>query len=60
MGYGDINANGKLDSNFIGIPKEPVGFSNNCKGKFGPPKYEDCAFKIYDKSIEMTVELTEI
>ncbi len=25
--------------NFIGIPKEPVGFGNNCK-PFGEPKFE--------------------
>ena len=27
--YQDVNDNGKLDSNFIRIPKEPYGFSNN-------------------------------
>lgn len=33
--YQDLNSNGKLDANFIGIPKEPVGISNY-DGK-GPP-----------------------
>ena len=26
--YQDLNNNGKLDTNFIGIPKEPVGIAN--------------------------------
>lgn len=42
----DENDNGKLDSNFIGIPKEPVALSNNAKPKFGPPKYKDAVFTL--------------
>ena len=37
--YQDVNGNGKLDQNFLGIPKEPVGFGNNYK-PFGKPKFE--------------------
>jgi uncharacterized protein (DUF2141 family) len=39
--YHDENANGKLDKNFVGFPKEPYGVSNNAKSKTGPPKYEN-------------------
>jgi len=42
----DKNDNGKMDTNFLGIPKEPVALSNNAKGKFGPPKYKDAKFMI--------------
>ena len=42
----DINDNGELDTNFIGIPKEPIAMSNNAKMKFGPPKYEEALFKV--------------
>ena len=28
----------------LGIPKEPFGFSNDAKGKFGPPKWQDAVF----------------
>lgn len=38
--YHDVNANGKLDFNLMGIPTEPYGFSNNAMGAFGPPKFE--------------------
>ena len=36
----DLNDNKKLDTGFMGIPKEPYGFSNNARGQFGPPSYE--------------------
>lgn len=42
--FHDENGNGKLDSNFLGIPKEGVGASNNAKGRFGPPKFNDAEF----------------
>jgi uncharacterized protein (DUF2141 family) len=42
--FQDENRNGKLDSNFIGIPKEPYGFSNNIK-KMRPPSFEEASFQ---------------
>ncbi len=42
----DKNDNGKMDTNFFGIPKEPTGLSNNAKGSFGPPKFKDAKFNI--------------
>ena len=42
----DKNDNGKMDTNFLGIPKEPTGLSNNAKGRFGPPKFRDAKFNI--------------
>ena len=44
--FHDLNGNGKLDSNFIGIPNEPFGFSNDASGSFGPPKFDQAKFKI--------------
>lgn len=44
--YHDLNKNGKLDKNFVGMPKEPVACSNDAKGFMGPPKYEDAKFTI--------------
>ena len=43
--YHDKNSNTKLDTNFMGIPKEDVACSNNAKGMMGPPKYEDAKFQ---------------
>lgn len=42
--FQDENGNGKLDTNFIGMPKEGVGASNDAAGKFGPPKFNDARF----------------
>lgn len=38
--FHDENKNQKLDTNFIGMPKEGFGFANNAKGSFGPPDFE--------------------
>lgn len=37
----DVNENQELDKGFMGIPKEPYGFSNDARGKFGPPSYDE-------------------
>ena len=42
--YHDENNNQNMDTNFLGIPKEGVGASNNAKGHFGPPEYKDAKF----------------
>ncbi len=55
--FHDENDNKKLDTNFVGIPKEPIGISNNAKGFLGPPKYEDAKFKIVeDMVIEIAIQ----
>lgn len=53
--YHDENGNGELDTNFLGIPSENYGFSNNAKGSFGPASWEDAQF-IFDKD-SMVVEI---
>ena len=38
VAFQDVNGNGILDKNFLGIPKEPYGFSNGARGSAsGPP-----------------------
>lgn len=44
--YHDENDNGKLDTNFFGIPREGYGFSNNVKGRFGPPPFDRRLFDV--------------
>lgn len=49
--FHDENENGKMDSNFFGIPKEGYGFSNN-GGAFGSPSFNDASFGVTeDKNI---------
>ncbi|WDF73004.1 DUF2141 domain-containing protein [Novosphingobium sp. KACC 22771] len=42
--FQDENGNKKVDRNFIGIPKEGVGFSRDAKIVLGPPKWRDAMF----------------
>ncbi|PKI18145.1 hypothetical protein CXF71_00705 [Colwellia sp. 12G3] len=53
--YQDENSNQKLDFNFIGIPKEGYGFSNNV-GRFGSPNYQEAKFTVKEKT-EIQIEL---
>jgi uncharacterized protein (DUF2141 family) len=52
----DENDNKKMDTNFIGIPKEDFGCSNNATGFMGPPKYEDAKFQLTEnKTINIKI-----
>lgn len=42
----DEDSNKKLTTNFVGMPKEGFGFSNNAKGKMGKPSFEAASFKV--------------
>ena len=55
--FHDENNNNKLDTNFMGIPKETYGCSNNAKGFFGPPKWEDAKFEISNQAIIQNIKL---
>ncbi len=54
--YQDLNDNGKLDKNFIGIPTEPYGFSNNPRIVTGP-SFEKSLFELKKEEISMTINL---
>ena len=42
----DKNGNDTLDTNWIGIPKEKVAFSNAKMKLFGPPSFKECSFDL--------------
>ena len=44
--FHDVDDNSILDTNWMGIPKEPYGFSNDAMGTFGPPSFEQASFKV--------------
>ncbi|MBX2963249.1 MAG: DUF2141 domain-containing protein [Cyclobacteriaceae bacterium] len=44
--YQDMNSNGKLDRNWMGLPSEPYGFSNNPSTLFGPPSFGKASFSV--------------
>ncbi len=55
--FHDVNANGILDKNFLGIPKEPYGFSHNARGRFGPPKFADAKFSVQKQHQVLEISL---
>ncbi len=56
--FQDINLDGELNTNFYGKPTEPNGFSNNKKGTFGSPNFEEVSFVVVnDKSTALTIRL---
>jgi uncharacterized protein (DUF2141 family) len=56
--FQDVNTDGILDLNFLGIPNEPYGFSKNKFGKFGPPDFEDASFEVKENNpISLTINL---
>lgn len=40
----DLDADGEMKSNFLGMPREPVGASNLLK--MGKPNYKKCSFSV--------------
>jgi uncharacterized protein (DUF2141 family) len=55
--YHDENSNGKLDTNFLGIPKEGVGASNDAKGHMGPPKFTDASFSFTGDRLQLVIHI---
>ena len=48
----DANGNKKLDKNFLGIPKEQFGFSNNALGTLSAPSFEQAQFKVTGNTVQ--------
>ena len=53
--FHDENMNQKLDKNFVGVPKEGYGASNNPKKKMGPPSFEETKFQL--SGMEQSLEI---
>ena len=49
--YHDVNGNGELDTNLMGMPTEPYAFSNNALGRFGPPSWDAAVFELSAESL---------
>jgi len=44
--FHDEDSDGKLKTNWLGMPREGVGSSNNAKGRLGPPRFSAAAFPL--------------
>ncbi len=46
--FHDENSNDEMETNWMGMPKEGFGLSNNAKGLFGSPKFKKWIFELGD------------
>jgi len=56
--FHDANKNGILDKNFLGIPKEQTGTSNNVVTHLGPPSFEKAKFT-HNKETKLSIRLRQ-
>ena len=57
--YHDVNDNSTMDTNWLGIPKEPYGFSKNFIPKFRAPRFDECLLSSDDWKQSITIKLTD-
>lgn len=55
--FHDEDANDDLNTNFLGIPVEDYGFSNDARGMFGPPSWEDSKFILDRDTLKIKVTI---
>ena len=55
--YHDQNGDKRLNKSLFGLPLEPYGFSNNVRGRWGPPAYESTEFRFRTDGAEISIEL---
>lgn len=57
--FHDRNGNEKLDSNLMGIPTEPYGFSGSTRNLMGPANWEQARFSVAPAGTTITVRLSD-
>ena len=53
----DTNGDRRLNSNFLGIPEEGIGFSNNTKVITSAPSYGDSQFLVSGAKTELQIQM---
>ena len=54
----DKNRNNDMDTNWIGLPKEGFGFSNNVKPSLtGAPPFNACTFKFEEALVKIKIQM---
>lgn len=53
----DLDGDGELARNLVGMPAEPWGVSNDAKGNFGPPSFDDAAFTVTEEPLSVEITL---
>ena len=55
--FQDLNGNRTLDTNFMGIPTEASGSSNDAPARFGAPKFRDALFTVGTEPVALTIRM---
>lgn len=53
----DENMNGKLDVNWLGVPSEGYGFSNDAHALLGAPSFSAASFPYDGSNLDLTISL---
>jgi uncharacterized protein (DUF2141 family) len=53
----DENMNGKFDTNWLGVPTEGYGFSNDAKALLSAPSFSAATFQYDGQDLELTLSL---
>lgn len=57
IAHHDENDNYKLDVNWLDLPKEMYGASNNPRARIGPPRWKDAKFELSGDSLIVVIKL---
>jgi len=55
--FHDTNDNGRMDKNLLGIPTEPIAFSNDAQGRMGPPDFDAVKLAVPAAGLDTSVTL---
>lgn len=55
--FHDEDGNDMLNTNFLGIPNEDYGFSNDARGMFGPPSWNAARFRLNKEELAINITI---
>jgi uncharacterized protein (DUF2141 family) len=55
--FHDVNDSGRIERNFLGVPTEAVGFSNDARVHLSGPSFRDAAFAVEHGVQRITLKL---
>jgi uncharacterized protein (DUF2141 family) len=56
----DLNGNRRVDTNFIGLPTEQWGVSNNVRPSLRAPRFDEASFKVTDaKDVVLDIKVAK-
>ncbi len=55
--FHDEDGNDMLNTNFLGIPTEDYGFSNDARGMFGPPSWDAARFRLNKEELAISITI---